>query len=117
MKTVSLREIAHCRAGEKIDSVNISIICYRECDYPIIANQVTVDAVINLFKPILHGPVTRYEVPAIGALNFVIDGVLDGGRTRTCSFEESGKALSSLMYLLQVSLPDDCPLRSEGGSR
>lgn len=117
MKIVSLREIAHCRAGEKIDSLNISVICYRECDYDIIEKQVTVESVGTLFRPIMHGAVTRYEVPSIGALNFFLDGILDGGRTRTCAFEESGKALSSLMYLLQVSVPDDCPLRSEGGSR
>jgi hypothetical protein len=112
VKTVSLREVAHCRAGEKIDSVNVSVICYREADYAIIEKQVTIAAVKAVYGPIVHGPVKRYEVPNIGALNFVMDGILDGGRTRTCAFEESGKALSTLMYLINVTVPDDYPERS-----
>ncbi|MDY0289040.1 MAG: hypothetical protein RBR15_09485 [Sphaerochaeta sp.] len=113
MKTVSLREISHCRAGEKIDSVNISVICYRESDYAIIEKQVTVEAVRKVFSPITQGAIMRYEVPNIGALNFVLDGILDGGRTRTCAFEESGKALSTLMYLVNITVPDDYPERSK----
>lgn len=113
MKTVILREVAHTRAGEKIDMLNVGVIAYREEDYELIKGQVTVEKVLKLYGPISKGPTTRYEMPNVGILNFVFEGILDGGRTRTLSFEESGKALSSLMLLLEVQVPDDYETRSE----
>jgi hypothetical protein len=97
LRTVPLREVAHARSGEKGRDSNISVIAYDEADYEILRTQVTVEAVRALFGPISRG---------LGALNFVIADVLEGGRTRTLAFDESGKALSSLMLTLPVSVPD-----------
>ena len=102
---VSLREIAHARSGEKGNSSMISVIAYDEADFGLLREQVTEDAVRVIFGPITKGGITRHEVPAIGALNFVLDEVLQGGRSRTLAFEESGKALSSLMLTLPVRVP------------
>lgn len=104
-RLVPLREIAHARSGEKGNSSMISVIAYDPAEYGLIADQVTVDAVRRIFGPITKGGIARYEVPAIGALNFVLDEVLEGGRSRTLAFEESGKALSSLMLTLPVRVP------------
>lgn len=106
MRTVPLREVAHARSGEKGRDSNISVIAYDEADYEMLRTQVTVEAVRALFGPISRGGIQRYEVPGLGALNFVIADVLEGGRTRTLAFDESGKALSSLMLTLPVSVPD-----------
>ena len=105
MKRVALREVAHARSGEKGRGSNISVIAYEMEDYPILREQVTVEAVRALYGPITKGSITRYEAPAIGALNFVLEDVLEGGRTRTLAFEESGKALSSLMLTMPVMVP------------
>lgn len=113
MKTVLLREIAHSRSGEKGRDSNVSVIAYDPADYPIINRAVTIDAVRELFGPIAKGSVQRYEVPNVHALNFVIEDVLEGGRTRTLAFDESGKALSSLMLTLKISVPDDYVGRSD----
>ncbi|RKK02157.1 acyclic terpene utilization AtuA family protein [Pseudoroseomonas wenyumeiae] len=83
----------------------VSVIAFDEADYPLLLEQVTVEAVRSVFGPITKGSITRYEVPSIGALNFVLDEVLEGGRSRTLAFEESGKALSSLMLTLPLRLP------------
>ena len=107
MKRIALREVAHARSGEKGRGSNVAVIAYDEADYPILRDQVTVDAVARLYGPITKGSITRYEAPRIGALNFVLEDVLEGGRTRTLAFEESGKALSSLMLTLTVEVPDD----------
>ncbi|WP_207538290.1 acyclic terpene utilization AtuA family protein [Sabulicella rubraurantiaca] len=111
MRTVPLRDIAHARSGEKGDSAMVSVIAFEEADYPLLAAQVTVEAVRELFGPIAHGAIIRHEVPTLGALNFVLDGVLEGGRSRTLAFEESGKALSSLMLTLPVRVPAGLPPR------
>ena len=106
MKRVKLREVAHARSGEKGNHSNISLIAYDESDYDILRDQVTVEAVRRLYGPITKGKMTRYEAPAIGALNFVLEDVLEGGRSRTLAFDESGKALSSLMLTMDVEVPD-----------
>lgn len=113
MKKVSLREVAHTRAGEKIDLLNLGVIAYREEDYPLIRDQLTLEKVLELYAPISKGSSVRYELPNIGALNFVFDGILEGGRTRTLSFEESGKALASLILIMEIEVPDDYVTRSE----
>src|SRR5690606_11818936 len=105
-KTVPLREIAHSRSGEKGRDCNISVIAYDENDYALLKSEVTVEAVRNVFAKITRGNITRYEVPSIGALNFVFGDILEGGRTRTLAFDESGKSLSSLMLGIPVSVPD-----------
>lgn len=112
MRKMKLREVAHARSGEKGDTVDIAVIAYREEDYELIEKQVTVDAVRKLYGPITNGEIRRYEAPNIGALNFVLDEALGGGRSRTLAFDESGKALSSLMLTMDVEVPDDYPARS-----
>ena len=118
---VKLREVAHARTGEKGDIVNLSVIAYREDDYALIEKQVTVASVRELYGPITKGEIRRYEVPGIGALNFVIEGALGGGRTRNIAFEESGKALSSLILTIPIQVPDNYKMRShvikEAGSQ
>jgi hypothetical protein len=113
MKRVPLREIAHSRTGEKGDDVQLSVIAYREDEYPVLRDQVTVEAVQSIYGPILESTIDRYEVPSIGALNFVLHNALSGGRSRTLAFEESGKALSSLILSLLIEVSDDYVGRSE----
>jgi len=112
MKTIALRELAHSRSGEKGHDSNVSVIVYDPKLFPLIKEQVTVEAVSRLYGSITKGAIRRYELPAIGALNFVIENVLEGGRSRTLAFEESGKALSSLMLTLRVTVPSDTPERA-----
>jgi hypothetical protein len=112
VKQTSLREIAHSRSGEKGNHSNVSVIAHELADYPILLEQVTIAAVKKLYGPITRGRITRYEVPSIGALNFVLEDVLEGGRSRTLAFEESGKALSSLMMTMPMTVPDSYIERS-----
>jgi len=117
MKTIALRELAHSRSGEKGNHSNVSVIAYDPALFELIKDQVTIAAVKELYGPITKGDIHRYELPAIGALNFVLEDVLEGGRSRTLAFEESGKALSSLMLTLQVTVPQDTPERSKAPTK
>lgn len=105
-KRIALREVAHSRAGEKGDVVFVSVIAHDETDYELLAREVTVEAVTARFTSILTGRVERFEVPNISALNFALHGALNGGRTRNLAFEESGKALSSLMLGLEITVDE-----------
>ncbi|HEY1945326.1 MAG TPA: hypothetical protein VGH40_24685 [Roseiarcus sp.] len=97
-----LREIAHSRTGDKGDTSNISVIAYDPETYPLLVERVTVERVAAHFARIATGPVRRYELPNVGALNFVLEGALAGGVTRALTLDAHGKSLSSLMLDLEI---------------
>ena len=99
-----LREIAHSRTGDKGNLSNISLIVYRIEDYPLIAEHVTADRVKDWFREIVRGKVERYELPQLGALNFVMDQALGGGVLVSLAVDKHGKSLSSA--LLEMDIPD-----------
>jgi non-ribosomal peptide synthetase component E (peptide arylation enzyme) len=101
---MKLRDIAHSRTGDKGNTSNISVIAYHEADYPFLREQVTAERVRAHFAGIITGDVTRYELPNIAALNFVLTGMLGGGVTRSLALDAHGKSLSSA--LLTLELPD-----------
>ena len=101
---MKLREIAHARAGDKGNIANIVVIAYDPGDFAFLAEHVTLDRLKTHFADILKGDVRRYELPALGALNFVLEQALAGGVTRSLSLDPHGKALSSA--LLEMEVPD-----------
>ena len=102
---MKLREIAHSRTGDKGNTSNISVIAFDEKHYPLLERYVTAESVKAHFAEIAHGEVTRYELPKIGALNFVLRDALGGGVTRSLALDAHGKGLSSAM--LDLDLPDE----------
>lgn len=98
-----LREIAHCRAGDKGDISNISVIAFDPADYALLVEHVTVERVATHFGNRVTGPVSRYEIATLGALNFVLKGALGGGVTRSLALDAHGKSMSSLLLDLELS--------------
>ena len=101
---MKLRDLAHARTGDKGDVSNISVIAYEPGDYAFLAEHVTAERVRAYFAGTVRGEVKRYEMPALGALNFVMQGALAGGVTRALTLDMHGKSLSS--SLLELELPD-----------
>jgi len=102
---MKLREIAHSRTGDKGNTSNISVIAFDQRHYPLLERHVTAERVRAHFAEIAHGEVTRYELPKIGALNFVLRDALGGGVTRSLALDAHGKGLSSA--ILDLALPDE----------
>ena len=107
MKRFFLREIAHARAGDKGDTSNIGVIAYRTEDYPLIVEQVTVERVRAHFGALVRGPITRYEMPNVDAVNFVLENALGGGVTRSLSLDPHGKSYSALILTLPVTVDEE----------
>lgn len=99
---MKLWEIAHSRTGDKGNISNLSLIVYRMEDYEMIKEKVTTDAVKAHFKDIAKGEVVRYELPQLGALNFVMADALGGGVTRSLSLDKHGKSLSSFLLDMEI---------------
>jgi len=104
---VKLRALAFSRSGDKGDTSNLSVIALDERDYPWLARHVTAERVRAHLGARVRGPVRRYELPLIGALNFVLEGALGGGVTRSLALDAHGKTLGSL--LLELELPEAAP--------
>jgi hypothetical protein len=102
---MKLRDIAHSRTGDKGNTSNISVIVCDEKKYALVARYVTAERVKAHFAEIARGDVTRYELPQLGALNFVLKDTLGGGVTRSVALDAHGKSLSSA--LLDLDLPDE----------
>lgn len=99
---MKLRELAHSRAGDKGNLVNISVIAYRDEDYPKLVECVTEERVTELFREHITKPVVRYCVPNLVALNFVLHRPLNESVTRSLRLDAHGKSLSSLMLSLEI---------------
>ena len=99
---MKLYEIAHGRTGDKGNTANVSVIAFNKEDYPKIKEKLTVEFVKNVYKDVAKGEVIRYELPNLGALNFVMHEALGGGVTRTLNYDAHGKNL--VCYLLDIEI-------------
>jgi hypothetical protein len=97
-----LRDIAHARSGDKGNTSNISVIAYDPENYDLIAGEVTAARVKEHFGDRVKGAVERYELPQLAALNFVMDGALGGGVTRSLALDAHGKCLGSAILDLEI---------------
>jgi hypothetical protein len=99
---MKLREIAHSRTGDKGDTSNVSVIVFDLKDYALIAKHVTAERVKAHYSDVVKGDVTRYELPQLGALNFVMRSALGGGVTRSLALDTHGKCLGSAVLDMEV---------------
>lgn len=107
MKKVKLMEIAHARSGDKGDGSNVGLIAYSQAGYDLIKEQVTCEKVKAHFHAICKGKVTRYEVPNLFALNFLLSDSLGGGGTESVKTDAQGKTHGMGLLLMEVEVPDD----------
>jgi hypothetical protein len=106
-----LHRIAHARAGDKGDRLDISVIAYHPEAWPVLREQVTEARVLQLFRQSGATRVKRYELPGLKALNFVIDDVLEGGVNSSLGLDTHGKTYSFRVLGLIVRVPDELAVR------
>ena len=101
---VRLSELAHTRSGDKGDTCNIGVIALREADYPVLAREVTADRVKRHFGDLVQGTVERFELPNLGALNFLLHHSLGGGGTVSLKTDAQGKTLSAALLRMEIEV-------------
>ena len=102
---VHLSDIAHTRSGDKGDTCNIGVIAYDPGHYPVLLEQVTADRVKAHFGDRVKGRVERFELPNLGALNFLLHEALGGGGTVSLRTDAQGKTFGAALLSLEVELP------------
>ncbi len=106
---IRLITIAHARSGDKGDTANVGVIARRPGFYPILVRYLTVEKVREHFKGICFGDVERFEMPNIGALNFLLHNALGGGGTVSLKNDAQGKTLSSVMLRMELDIDEEIP--------
>jgi len=103
---VRLADIAHARSGDKGDTANVGVIALRREWYDLIARELTERRVADHFSGVITGDVTRYELPNLAALNFLLHGALDGGGTLSLKTDAQGKVFSTALLRMLLDVPD-----------
>lgn len=99
-----LYDLAHCRAGDKGNTLILSLFAYEDQDYSLLREKVTVQEVQNHLNAIVKGDVIRYELPIISALQFVCHDALAGGVTTSLSLDTHGKSLSYALLQMEIDV-------------
>ena len=97
-----LNQLAHARTGDKGDIVTISLIAFRIEDFPLLEQSVTAERVAAHFSSLIEGPVQRYTLPQLGALNFVLHRPIPNTVTRSLALDAHGKCLGSALLALEI---------------
>lgn len=106
MKT-QLLKLAHARSGDKGDTANVGLIALREEFYPLLVREVTAERVEKHFAGICKGGVERFELPNLGALNFLLHESLDGGGTLSLMTDAQGKTFSTALLRMEIEIADE----------
>lgn len=101
---IKLYDIAHSRAGDKGNTLTLSLIPYQPGDYKLLCKQVTVEAVKNHLRDVVAGEITRYELPNLSALQFVCQQALTGGVTTSLTMDTHGKSLSFALLEMWIEV-------------
>jgi hypothetical protein len=117
MPKIKLVHLAHARSGDKGDTANVGIIAYKPEYYPLLVEKVTAERVKEHFRGIAFGDVERFEVPNLGALNFLLHKSLDGGGTLSLKSDAQGKTYSTALLRMEIEVDDRTAQDALSGKR
>ncbi len=104
---IELTKLAHARSGDKGDTANVGVIALKDEIYPILVREVTAEKVKEHFGAMVKGDVERFELPNLGALNFLLHESLGGGGTLSLMTDAQGKTFSTALLRMKIDLSDD----------
>ena len=104
---IQLAQLAHARSGDKGDTANVGLIALCDEFYPLLVREVTSARVKKHFKGICNGDVERFELPNLGALNFLLHESLGGGGTLSLMTDAQGKTFSTALLRLKIEVDDE----------
>ena len=101
---IALGQIAHARSGDKGDTANVGVIAFQPKHFPILVREVTPERVQTFFGSFVQGGVERFELPNLGALNFLLHGALGGGGTLSLRVDAQGKTYSAALLRMEIEV-------------
>ena len=104
---ISLRHIAHARAGDKGNRSNVGVFVYEPQYYSTLIREITPERLKSEFGNLLRGEVCCYPLPKVHGLNVVMDRALEGGVNESLNLDGHGKSWSFLLLDLEVEINTD----------
>ena len=117
MARVQLVDVAYTRSGDKGNTANVGVIAYDPEHYELLCRELTTDRVKDHFGSMVRGEVERFELPNLGALNFLLHGALGGGGTMSLMNDAQGKVFSTALLRIEIEVPDEVARAVEGRGR
>jgi len=103
---VPLARIAHTRSGDKGNISNIGVISYDRKYYPVVLQELTAERVKIFFGDLVKGKVERFELPNLGALNFLLHEALGGGGTVSLRIDPQGKTFGAALLAMEIEIDE-----------
>jgi hypothetical protein len=113
-RLLQLRYLAHARSGDKGNTANVGLIALDKANYELLVREVTVARVARHFKGMVSS-VERFELPNLGALNFLLHDALDGGGTLSLKTDAQGKVYSTALLRMAIPVPSALARRLDRG--
>jgi len=105
-QTVPLVQIAFGRSGDKGDTSNIGLIARHPALLPVLKDQVTPERVKQYLGHLVQGPVHRYELPGIHAINLACEAALGGGGMASLRNDPLGKGMAQMLLDMPIDVPE-----------
>lgn len=102
---IPLYTFCHARSGDKGGDTNVGLIAYDEKGYEIIKRDITAKWVKEHFRSVVKGPVVRYEMDNLLALNFILKDSLSGGGSESLQIDAQGKTYGQALLMLEIDVP------------
>jgi hypothetical protein len=103
--SVKLLQLAWARSGDKGDISNIGVVARRPEWLSLLWARLTPEVVQAYFQHLVHGPVERFHLPGIAAINFVLHQALDGGGPASSRIDPLGKGMAQMLLDLELQVP------------
>jgi hypothetical protein len=105
--TITLGQVAHTRSGDKGNHANVGVVAYTPAGYEFLRQQLTAEALTAYFASLGPTSVERFELPRLGAMNFLLYNALAGGASRSLRIDTQGKLLGTSLLELELPRPDN----------
>lgn len=97
-----LHDLAIARSGDKGNLATLSVIARDPAHYPLLERVLTAERVRAHYQGVVRGEVTRYALPHLAAVHFVMHDALGGGVTRSLALDAHGKTLAAALLDIEV---------------
>lgn len=106
LKRITVGDIAHGRSGDKGNDANVGLMARDTRWLPLLREQVTAERVQQYFSHLIEGSVTRYDLPGLGAVNFVLQQALGGGGSCSLRSDPLGKCYAQMLLDMEIDCPE-----------
>jgi hypothetical protein len=100
-----LGEVVHARSGDKGGDANLGVWARDPEAWEWLRSTLTVDELRRLLPETRDLAISRYELPKLGAVNFLIRGLLGTGATSTLRLDAQAKALGEWLRARSTGVP------------